>query len=119
MDPSDENGMGESPVEEVPIDGAEGEEEDEFYENPVEMIKEFGTHPLMEKAQKALMEQLNSNEYKLRSAVIEKESELKAITNDREQMGVQLYSLQQQLARLQISLENSLPSKPNLYMYQL
>ena len=53
MDPSDENGMGESPVEEVPIDGAEGEEEDEFYENPVEMIKEFGTHPLMEKAQKA------------------------------------------------------------------
>ena len=53
------------------------------------------------------MEQLNSNEYKLRSAVTEKESELKAITNDREQMGVQLYSLQQQLARLQISLENS------------
>ena len=107
MDPSDENGMGESPVEEVPIDGAEGEEEDEFYENPVEMIKEFGTHPLMEKAQKALMEQLNANEYKLRSAVTEKESELKSITNDREQMGVQLYSLQQQLARLQISLENS------------
>ena len=107
MDPSDENGMGETPVEEVPVDGAEGEEEDEFYENPVEMIKEFGTHPLMEKAQKALMEQLNSNEYKLRTAVSDKENELKRVTTDREQMGVQLYSLQQQLARLQISLENS------------
>ena len=31
--------------------GDESEEEDEYYENPVDLIEEFGTHPLMEKAQ--------------------------------------------------------------------
>ena len=34
--------------------GESEEEEDEYYENPVDLIQEFGTHPLMEKAQQAL-----------------------------------------------------------------
>ena len=49
-------------------DGARGpedsDEEDEYYENPVELIKEFGTHPLMERAQKALTAQLKATQYK-------------------------------------------------------
>ena len=38
---------------------ADNESDDEYYENPVDLIKEFGTHPLMERAQKALTTQLN------------------------------------------------------------
>ena len=74
--------------------GEEHEDEDAFYENPVEMIKEFGTHPLMEKAQKALIEQLDSNRYRLLTILTDKEADLKAVTNERETLGVQLYSLQ-------------------------
>ena len=87
--------------------GAEEEEEEEFLENPVEMIKEFGTHPLMEKAQKALIEQLSSTNDKLEEALLDKEADLRRVTTEREELGVQLYSLQQQLARLQMSLETA------------
>lgn len=89
------------------MDGVDEEEEEDFVENPVELIKEFGTHPLMEKAQKALIDQLTSTNDKLEEAVLDKEAELKRATSEREVLGVQLYTLQQQLARLQMSLENA------------
>ena len=81
--------------------------EEEYYENPVDIIKEFGTHPLMERAQKALTAQLKDTQYRLQVQLLEKEEEIKRGKQDREVLGVQLYSLQQQLARIQISLENS------------
>jgi len=87
--------------------GADSDGEDEYYENPVDVIKEFGTHPLMERAQKALTAQLKETQYRLQVALLEKEEELKRQKQDREVLGVQLYSLQQQLARIQVSLENS------------
>lgn len=88
--------------------GAGGDESDEeYYENPVDVIREFGTHPLMERAQKALTAQLKDTQYRLQVALLEKEEELKRQKQDREILGVQLYSLQQQLARIQVSLENS------------
>ena len=95
-----------------PDDGARGpegeaEEEDEYYENPVELIKEFGTHPLMERAQKALTAQLKATQYKLQVQLLEKQEELKRESNDREMLGVQLYSVQQQLARVQITFESA------------
>ena len=94
-------------VPEGPMEGEESEEEDEYYENPVDLIQEFGTHPLMAKAQEALTAQLKETQYKLQVQYLEKQDEIKAAQNDREQLGVQLYSLQQQLARIQISFENS------------
>ena len=51
-----------------PMDGEESEEEDEYYENPVDLIQEFGTHPLMAKAQEALTAQLKETQYKLQVA---------------------------------------------------
>ena len=81
--------------------------DDEYYENPVEIIQEFGNHPLMAKAQKALFDQLKETQYKLDIEVIDKQDDLKNVSQDREVLGVQLYSLQQQLARLQLALENS------------
>jgi len=92
-------------------DGARGpedsDEEDEYYENPVELIKEFGTHPLMERAQKALTAQLKATQYKLQVSLLEKAEDMKRESTEREQLGVQLYSLQQQLARVQITFEAS------------
>lgn len=107
----------ESPQPEGPPPNTEGgvqmeqendeDSDDEYYENPVEIIQEFGNHPLMAKAQKALFDQLKETQYKLDIEVIDKQDDLKNVSQDREVLGVQLYSLQQQLARLQLALENS------------
>jgi chromosome segregation ATPase len=85
----------------------DSESDDEYYENPVDLIKEFGTHPLMEKAQKALTKQLKETQQRLLIQLNKKEDDLKHTTSERETLGVQLYSLQQQLARIQISLETA------------
>ena len=86
---------------------ADNESDDEYYENPVDLIKEFGTHPLMERAQRALTTQLKETQQRLQTQLIKKEDSLRHATAEREALGVQLYSLQQQLARLQIGLENA------------
>jgi chromosome segregation ATPase len=82
------------------------DDDEEYYDNPVDVIKEFGSHPLMERAQRALTEQLKETQYRLQVNLLEKDEDLKRLTKDRETLGVQLYNLQQQLARIQISLEN-------------
>lgn len=81
--------------------------DDENYEDPVEIIKDFGAHPLMERAQKALIQQLKENQQRIGNELYDKEEELKRLTQQREVLGVDLYNLQQQLAKLQVSLENS------------
>ena len=86
---------------------ADSESDDEYYESPVDLIKEFGSHPLMERAQKALTAQLKETQQRLQSHLLQKEDNLKHATTERETLGVQLYSLQQQLARVQINLENA------------
>jgi chromosome segregation ATPase len=83
------------------------ESEDEYYENPVDLIKEFGTHPLMERAQKALTAQLKETQNRLLTQLTKKEDDLKHASSERETLGVQLYSLQQQLAKIQIALESA------------
>ena len=86
---------------------ADDESDDEYYENPVDLIKEFGTHPLMERAQKALTAQLKEIQQRLQVQLLKKDDDLKRAAAERETLGVQLYNLQQQLARVQISLENA------------
>jgi coiled-coil domain-containing protein 40 len=85
----------------------EEEEDDGGYEDPVDIIKDFGAHPLMERAQKALIQQLKDNQQRIGNELYDKEEEFKRLTQQREVLGVDLYNLQQQLAKLQISLENS------------
>eukprot|EP01041_Mallomonas_annulata_P004007 gene4007-7982_t len=87
--------------------GDEEESDDEFYEDPAELIKEFGNHPLMKRAQKALLTQLKDTQSRLDGEIREKDEEVKRLTQDREVLGVQLYSFQQQLAKLQVTLENA------------
>ena len=52
---------------------ADSESDDEYYENPVDLIKEFGTHPLMERAQKALTAQLKETQQRLQVQLLKKE----------------------------------------------
>lgn len=87
------------------VDDAPSDSDDEYQEDPVEMIKEFGAHPLMERAQRALLKQLKDTQDRLKADLTLKDEEVKRLVQDRENLGVQLYALQQQLARLQISLE--------------
>jgi chromosome segregation ATPase len=84
----------------------DNDSDDEYFESPAEIIREFGTHPLMERGQKALLATLKETHDKLQVEFLEKEEEQKRITLQREELGVMLYNLQQQLARIQISLEN-------------
>lgn len=93
----------ETDEEEYDEEGDDGE----GYEDPVDIIKDFGAHPLMERAQKALIQQLKDNQQRVGSELYDKEEELKRLIQQREVLGVDLYNLQQQLAKLQISLENS------------
>jgi coiled-coil domain-containing protein 40 len=96
--------------EQPEVEGYETDETDDGddgYEDPVDIIKDFGAHPLMERAQKALIQQLKDNQARVGSDLYDKEEEMKRLTQQREALGVDLYNLQQQLAKLQVSLENS------------
>lgn len=86
---------------------ADESDDENYYESGVEDIKEFGNHPLMQKAQRALVDQVALTQAALRDELLAKNDEIKKIGLDREQLGVQLYSIQQQLARLQLSLESA------------
>lgn len=86
---------------------ASDDEEEDYFESGIEDIKEFGNHPLMQKAQKALVEQVTELQVKLKNELIERNETIKSVGQERETLGVQLYSLQQQLARLQLTLESS------------
>merc|ERR1719419_1473406 len=62
----------------------------------------------MERAQKALKEQLERNHNRVSLKLAEKEEEVSRMRKTREDVGVELYGLQQQLAKLQMTLERFL-----------
>ncbi|ORZ41356.1 hypothetical protein BCR44DRAFT_1494866 [Catenaria anguillulae PL171] len=64
-------------------------------------------NPLMKRVQDALHKQLTSADERLTLELREKEEALRKTRQEREQVGVELYALQQQLAKLQQSLEDS------------
>lgn len=83
------------------------DEDNNYYENPMEVIREFGNNPLMQRAQQALIKQLKESNYRLKTDLIAKIEDRKRVLQERELLGVQLYGLQQQLARTQVTLENA------------
>ena len=64
-------------------------------------------HPLMKRVQDALLTQLASQNQKLDLQLLEKEESVKSIVKKRQDIGVELYSVQQHLARLQALLEGT------------
>ena len=61
----------------------------------------------MKRVQDALNKQLTDHYEKLNLEFRDKEEAVKKITKHREQIGIDLYSVQEQLARLQASLEGA------------
>eukprot|EP00842_Homolaphlyctis_polyrhiza_P000468 jgi/Hompol1/1421/HPOL_005591-RA len=65
------------------------------------------SHPLMKRVQDAIHKQLTAHMTKLQLSIREKEEMSRKEIKRREEVGVELYSLQQQLARLQAMLEGA------------
>eukprot|EP00611_Tribonema_gayanum_P002483 TRINITY_DN11854_c0_g1_i1.p1 TRINITY_DN11854_c0_g1~~TRINITY_DN11854_c0_g1_i1.p1 ORF type:complete len:974 (+),score=491.39 TRINITY_DN11854_c0_g1_i1:44-2965(+) len=82
-------------------EGGDGEED------PETMIRQFGANPMMDRVQQALYDQLLQTYERVSEELRDKEADMKRTKTKRETVGVELYSLQQQLARLQVSLEQT------------
>merc|ERR1719252_283935 len=93
MDPPD------APPADPPPDGeGEAEEEGEF-----PFLK--ADHPLLARLQKVLFEQISGQHERAQLQLRESEEEARKLVKHREDVGVTLYGAQQQLAKLQLQLE--------------
>lgn len=91
------------------LGGYDEEEEEELMDEAHELalIREFGGHPLMSRVQDALYDQLHKTLVRLTGEQRELSEDLKRLKDKREVVGVELYGQQQQLARLQLTLEGT------------
>jgi len=64
-------------------------------------------HPLLRRAQEALKRQLLANKTRIEHELREKQNALKSAKSKREAIGVELYGFQQNLAKLQLALEQT------------
>merc|ERR1719265_956739 len=88
-------------------EGGEGEEGDdnasEYEDGEFPFLK--ADHPLLARVQNALSTQLAGQNERVSLQLSEKNEELRKLVKHREEIGVTLYGAQQQLAKLQLSLE--------------
>ncbi|KAJ1633792.1 hypothetical protein T492DRAFT_903889 [Pavlovales sp. CCMP2436] len=98
-----EPGDGPDPNDELdaPEPGAEGYEEDED-EGMLD-----AEHPMLDRIQAALTKQLENNLRGARVDLGNKAEELKQARKEREDLGVELYQVQQALAKMQLHLEKT------------
>eukprot|EP00968_Pinguiococcus_pyrenoidosus_P014777 scaffold1350_cov249-Pinguiococcus_pyrenoidosus.AAC.3 len=75
-------------------------------EDVEQVITEMGRHPRMQRVQDALYKQLSTEYERLAAEAREKAELLRMTQKTREETGVTLYGLQQQLAKLHVQLEN-------------
>ncbi|CAM9746251.1 unnamed protein product [Scytosiphon promiscuus] len=71
------------------------------------MIREFGRHPMMDRVQEALYNQLLQTYERVSEELRDKDTDVKKLRKRREFVGVELYGMQQQLAKLQVALEQT------------
>ncbi|RLN97246.1 hypothetical protein BBJ28_00010386 [Nothophytophthora sp. Chile5] len=83
------------------------EDEDDEDGDPTQTIVDMGRHERMQRIQKVLYEQLVGNDTRVSLELREKEEELRRAKAAREDVGVALYGVQQQLAQLQVALEGA------------
>ncbi|ETK92685.1 hypothetical protein L915_04004 [Phytophthora nicotianae] len=86
-------------------DDSDDDDDDDEEEDPTQTIVDMGRHERMQRIQKVLYEQLVGNDERLSLELREKEEELRRAKTAREDVGVALYGVQQQLAQLQVALE--------------
>jgi len=72
-----------------------------------QLLANMGHHPLLERVQAQLKAQLASRKDRVEEELREHSEEASQLAARREQLGVELYGVQQRLAKLQVSLEES------------
>eukprot|EP00945_MAST-04E_sp_MAST-4E-sp1_P000446 g446.t1 len=92
----------EGDILEEEIDDEEEVDDEEMYEQ----IRNMMENPVIQPIQEALKKQLLEADLRVSAELRDKVAELKQAKEEREQTGVELYGVQQQLAKLQMDLEN-------------
>lgn len=76
-------------------------------EEDVELMRNFGDHALMERVQAALTKQLSDQLDRVEAELREAEEAREKSKKAREDAGLELYGIQQQLARVQVTLDGT------------
>lgn len=71
------------------------------------LLRNIGDHPLMDRVQAALQKQLQKRLDRVDEELRDKQEEAARSAGKREELGVELYGVQQQLAKLQMQLETT------------
>lgn len=105
-------GVGNNDDEEEEIEEGEEPEEDnqedeQYFEDGTDVLFLPADHPLMSRIQTALMKQLTDEHERRDLQLREKEEELRKVKKGREEVGVQLYGVQHQLAKMQLTFERT------------
>lgn len=89
--------------------GEEGkeDEDDQYFEDGTDVLFLPADHPLMSRIQAALTKQLTDEHERRDLQLREKEEELRKVKKTREEIGVQLYGVQHQLAKMQLNFERT------------
>ena len=88
-------------------DNMEDENEDEYFEDNQDVLFLPADHGLMQKVQDALTKQLTAEHERRDLQLREKEESLRKVKKTREETGVQLYGVQHQLAKMQMTFERT------------
>ncbi|KAF0697615.1 Aste57867_11705 [Aphanomyces stellatus] len=107
MDTQEEGYEDNEGVESEDDDEDDDDEEEEPEGNDEQTIVDMGRHKRMQRIQKVLYDQLVGNDTQISLDLREKEEELRRAKTRREDLGVDLYGVQQQLAQLQMALESA------------
>lgn len=103
MAPRDKSDEASHPDEYFSRDNVVGDDDD----FDIEAIQEFANNPMMERVLCALKEQLQNTYDRIKRDTLEQQQELRIAKKQREDCGVDLYGMQQQLARLQSRLDGA------------
>ncbi|RQM21170.1 hypothetical protein B5M09_010247 [Aphanomyces astaci] len=88
-------------------DNSDESDDEEPEGDDEQTIVDAGRHKRMQRIQKVLYDQLVGNDTQIALELREKEEELRRAKTKREDLGVELYGVQQQLAQLQMALEGA------------
>ena len=99
-------GVNDDEGEEDNEDGKD-EEDDQYFEDGTDVLFLPADHPLMSRIQAALTKQLTDEHERRDLQLREKEEELRKVKKEREEVGVQLYGVQHQLAKMQLTFERT------------
>lgn len=72
-----DNTMTGPPQQGMIVDNGGGDDEEDAYEDPEEMIREFGRHPMMDRVQEALYNQLLQTYERVSEELRDKDADVK------------------------------------------